>query len=181
MNWGDLTLAAIAVGAISLFLRWRFPAVPPVIASAGLGASICVAICSRFQMPPSLIASLTLNAALLVAGIDFIFRRNLEKEPSTPASGQSDFETTNRRRSLIVNGRKLIAEFHRQSDHEKFVSFLATQDVWQEIRPYFDQEKCRELENPNMFVVTNGEIRDGKIYYFRSELDRLEKEWGLKD
>jgi hypothetical protein len=180
MSWGELTLAAIAVGAVSLFLRWRFPAVPPAIASAGLGASACVAICSHVNLPPSLVASLTLNAALLLAGADWLLKTWLaKKEAVVPALNEPESDLLSRRRTLIADARKLIGEFHRQSEHDRFVTFLATQDVWHEVRPHFDHEKCRQLEDPNTLVLTRGEIKDGKIYYFRSELDRLEKEWGL--
>lgn len=71
MEWGTLSTTALATSAASLFMRWRFPTVHPVLASAGVGAFLTIAALSLLQPPLSLAISVALNAALTAGLTDY--------------------------------------------------------------------------------------------------------------
>lgn len=62
--FGFVSSAALAL------LRYRVPAIPPRLASAGIGAFIVVSALGFFTVTPLLAASLVINGALFAAGLD---------------------------------------------------------------------------------------------------------------
>ena len=73
MDWGNLTIAAAALSLGSLFVRWRFPAVPQYLASFGLGASLAALAMSFVEIPTILAVSIAVNVALSVGWLDYVF------------------------------------------------------------------------------------------------------------
>jgi hypothetical protein len=71
MEWGSLTISALAMTGASTFIRWRFPSVPNFIASAGIAASFAIAIFSVLDPGLLLASSLALNAGLVVGILDY--------------------------------------------------------------------------------------------------------------
>ena len=70
MEWGTLSSVAVAMSLATLCVRWRFPSVSGAMASAGLGASIALLALSMYPLPLVLSASLIMNAAFMVGGLD---------------------------------------------------------------------------------------------------------------
>lgn len=177
MEWGGLTTTAVAMSLASLCIRWRLPSVPPLLATAGVGASLCVAVLSLFSPPVPFAASLALNAALIAAGVDYW---RLQKARASPSLENAATDAKQgHRRQLIADGRMLVAAFNRQTRYENAIDYLQRQNEWHAIRAQLDPKVRRDMENGRRMVVTNDNVKDGKIYYLINELDRLEREWGL--
>ena len=83
------------------------------------------------------------------------------------------------RRKLIVDGRRLIAEFNQQVRQPTLIGFLQYREEWPAIRAQLDPKVRQDLENGRMVVVTHGPEKDGKVYRLMDELARLEREWDL--
>jgi hypothetical protein len=108
------------------------------------------------------------------------FRKPMTSRVRTPVSdATNDTTRENERRQLVSDGRSLIARFNRQTRHDHLIDFLADKAVWHTIRARIDPKVLADIENGRLSVVTKGDTKDGKVYYLGSELDRLEREWGL--
>lgn len=102
MEWGNLSVAALAVSIASTCIRWRVPAVPPALATAGIGASLCIALLSLFHPSYALAASLTINAAVFCGLIDFLaFRRKSEKTSAKGAMLRLTFYGDHRHPTVV--------------------------------------------------------------------------------
>jgi len=95
------------------------------------------------------------------------------------ASSPAKDARQDRRRALIAEGRRQVAEFNAQTKHQHLMAYLAEQSEWPAIRAKLDPKVLGHIENGRMVVLTDGNGKDGKTGYLLGELDRLEKEWGL--
>ena len=74
MEWGIFTVAAVAVSLASLFVRWRWPTVPPFLASAGFFGCVSIAVMSQISLAhpsPWLAISIAVNAAFFGGSVDY--------------------------------------------------------------------------------------------------------------
>ena len=75
-------LFGIAIGIVSLCLRWRFPAVPKPIATFGIIAGVGVAVWSLSAIPVGLAISVILNFALIGVLADNLWSSRVRSLPT---------------------------------------------------------------------------------------------------
>lgn len=146
---------------------------------AALGyAEQAEAIATKFE-PWALQA---LGAALFVIFVVMVLMSYSHAERVKNVAGISDplFEAKQtHRRKLIIDGRRLVAAFNYQARCKTLMEYLNLQPEWPAIRAQIDPKVRSDMENGRLAVPTAGELKDGKVYYLLSELDRLEREWDL--
>lgn len=103
----------------------------------------------------------------------------IERSSSATADELAGEARQQRRRAIIADGRRLVAQFSGQSDVPFLMQFLQTHPEWHAIRPHLDPKVRGHMENGRLVVLTAGNDKDGKLSYLVQELDRLEREWGL--
>jgi hypothetical protein len=89
MEWGNLTTVTALMALASSCVRWRWPAVPAYLASAGIGASLCGVVLSFLHPSIALALSLTANAALLAGAADAYFSRIGKRAHEPEAAGSA--------------------------------------------------------------------------------------------
>ncbi|GGC22969.1 hypothetical protein GCM10011371_08310 [Novosphingobium marinum] len=174
MEW-ETPWFGFAMSAAFAFIRWRWPILPREIASGGLIASVAVIVLSWLSLPWILVASLSLNAGFATGWVDaFLTRRK-----GIGGSSTSTIPISSERQRKIDAGRKLVTDYNRQSGELSFARFLATEEAWLAVRQHLNPEVVKKIENPRLTMSSRGDVRDGKLYLLRDELDRLEREWDL--
>jgi hypothetical protein len=87
MEWGTISIVAALMAFLSLCLRWRFPSVPPFLASAGVGVGLCGLLLTQISLGYWLSASLLLNAAFVFGVLDQWLFSPKQLSPALDTSG----------------------------------------------------------------------------------------------
>jgi hypothetical protein len=91
------------------------------------------------------------------------------------AKAQRDHEETLRRRATIADWRAGIASMNIGAPHTEY-----TRTPWYEtLRPYLSEAGRNQLERPRTIIVVPDTGRGLKDMFTR-EVDRIEREWGLR-
>jgi hypothetical protein len=150
MEWGNLTVAALAVSAAALFLRWRFPAVPTFVATGGFAVSFCVALFSVFNPSVPLALSLSLNVGLTAVALEYW----KTKGRVSPESKRKDERrlalraiAAGRTKAAIArNGRSTIVDFQHAIPHVRAAILTAHKHFGTPVLPE-SGEVSRDVED----------------------------------
>jgi hypothetical protein len=175
----DLPWWASLVASLTLaLLRYRVPALPPRLTSAGVGAGLVLFLFAFLPTQPlTLGASLVANGALALALLDTVLSK--KKVPPSAENQLADADRSIRRRKIIDGGRQLIADFNAQGYYTHLIQFLETRADWLAIRPHISAKGRQDIENGRMVVLSKGQTKDGKTSILIKEIEALELNWAL--
>jgi hypothetical protein len=98
-------------------------------------------------------------------------------DPDEARTTEEARERQERRRKIIDEARKMVSR-HEINKEGNWRRTIQVNPAFAAVRPHLSRAYIDSL-NSNMTVVTGREIHEISVDNFVSELDRLEREWGL--
>jgi hypothetical protein len=114
-----LAISGLGLGARSLFLRWRFPAVPKQLATAGIVISLGLIAWAFFPKWELLyVGPAVLVAAVAIAGLDWLLTRNKPQEAPAGHPAPAPSPATDQRVTSFGQSGGITAHTVRTSDDQ---------------------------------------------------------------
>lgn len=127
-----------------------------------------------------------------------LYKLSLSQRTAMPAATPPMSQDA--RRALIERWRAMITEVHRttratpprraplaasvelppEPEPKSVTELLESHPAFPSIRAYLSDKSKTSLHGRVMVVAPSGSAMDGKLHYILDDIDRLEREWGLR-
>lgn len=99
------------------------------------------------------------------------------------AVAPKDPQADARRQSIIDENRQMIARFlaSEETVETSFATYAEGKPCFLKVRPYLSSDTLRSFGGRTVVLPPAGRVHDGLAYRILDDLDRIEREWGLRE